>query len=154
MFNIRGNYVRQTAEHRGTRHAECRTHSLTRTPARSPVIWWWKMKITSWRYASTTINLTLKEIRLQNFLKTFSEKKSNQTFNMASGWLPPFGSSSGGSQLWPIKTELSESRRVAIKHDFDDSWVQLIDIHPHPTNEWWRQRVHKFNYLIPNGVRS
>lgn len=31
MFNIRGNYVRQTAEHRGTRHAECRTKSLTRT---------------------------------------------------------------------------------------------------------------------------
>lgn len=59
---------RRNIEEHGMRNAE-------HTPARSPVIWWWKMKITSWRYASTTINLTLKEIRLQNFLKTFSEKK-------------------------------------------------------------------------------
>lgn len=107
MFNIRGNYVRQTAEHRGTRHAECRTKSLTRTHTHNQISGNLVMKdennLMTLRFDDNKFDI--KRNQIAKFLKTFSEeKKSNQTFNMASGWLPPFGSSSGASRLWPIKT--------------------------------------------------
>lgn len=103
MFNIRGNYVRQTAEHRGTRHAECRTHT---SQISGNLVMKDENNLMTLRFDDNKFDI--KRNQIAKFLKTFSEKKnkkkSNQTFNMASGWLPPFGSSSGASRLWPIKT--------------------------------------------------
>lgn len=101
MFNIRGNYVRQTAEHRGTRHAECRTHSHT-SQISGNLVMKDENNLMTLRFDDNKFDI--KRNQIAKFFKDFSEKKSNQTFNMASGWLPPFGSSSGGSRLWPIKT--------------------------------------------------